>query len=81
MTSTLAILISLSVLMCVAGGQVSLEFSGKVSGDGNMSLVQDFGNVSINVSNVSVAMWNNSSVWVWETSIPRYNHSWKATPI
>ena len=67
MTSILVILISLSLFFStIAMGQVSLEFSGEVKGSGNMSLVHEFQNVSVNVSNVSIAQWNNTSIWVWE---------------
>ena len=67
MTSILVILISLSLFFsAIAMGQVSLEFSGEVKGSGNMSLVHEFQNVSVNVSNVSIAQWNNTSIWVWK---------------
>ena len=64
MTSVLVILILLSC--AIATGQVSLEFSGEVKGSGNMSLEHQFENFSVNVSNVSIAQWNNTSLWVWE---------------
>ena len=67
MTSILVILISLSLFFStIAMGQVSLEFSGEVKGSGNMSLEHQFENFSVNVSNVSIAQWNNTSLWVWE---------------
>jgi len=78
MTSIPVILISLNLFFCsVAMGQVSLEFSCSVIGNGNMSLDHENAilNVSLNMSNISIDEWNNSSAWQCEISTKGLNYS------